>query len=513
MVSPYFTAISYLLASSKGSRERKTGSLTKSNSGRVGNGGGNRNNQNKKTGRKRYSFDGTKRKSWRGDKRGNNNNQSLSKQDVSPLPRLTRPNDPRLSYFTCRHTDEEVLIDEIHRFASRLERVGTVVAKSPYPGLVRVEDRNEILPQHYDPVYALQSMPNCVVVSGESIKSIANSISSALFGNGDSQTDDNEIEDVVSERKENLLAAPRGSLSIHALVPGQCKGQSKPAMLSRCSKITEELGKQMKKVYPAARRRVQNIDDTVDDNLDGNDDERWILQVMLQSPSIVVASIIKCQHIGPGNSFWPNWNHPLGLANVDISEKMPSSAYRKLMEALECMRIRPSPSSVAFDLGACPGGWTSVMRRLDCSVVSIDRSKLDPVLMNDEMVEFIKGDAFAFDPTTVETYSDVEECWMVSDVIAYPDKCTQLLDRWCGGKWARHMVVTMKFQGEAPSFDELDNAIAIVQDYGYSCRAKHFFNNKNEVTLMISDNEADTNLSYDLEVGTLGSPMYPLTLN
>ncbi len=512
-MSPYFTAISYLLASSKRlSRERKTGNLSKSNSG------GGHNQKNKKTGRKRYSSDGTKRKTWRGDQRGNNSNQHLgssSKQEVSPLPRLTRPNDPRLSYFTCRHTYEETLIDEIHRFASRSERVGQVVAKSPYPGLVRVEDRNEILPQHYDPVYALQSMPNCVVVSGESIKSIANSISSALFGSGDSRTDEIEDDEAskISNRKERLRAAPRGSLSIHALVPGQCKGQSKPAMLSRCSKITEELREQMKKVYPAARRKVQNSDDTGDDNMNENDDERWILQVMLQSPDIAVASIIQCQSIGPGNSFWPNWNHPLGLANVDISEKMPSSAYRKLMEALECMRIRPSPSSVAFDLGACPGGWTSVMRRLDCSVVSIDRSKLDPVLMNDEMVQFIKGDAFTFDPTTVETNSDVEERWMVSDVIAYPDKCTQLLDRWCGGHWARHMVVTMKFQGETPSLDELDNAIDIVQGYGYSCRAKHFFNNKNEVTLMISDNEASMDLIHDLEMDTLGSPMYPSTLN
>ena len=45
----------------------------------------------------------------------------------------------------------------------------------------------------------------------------------------------------------------------------------------------------------------------------------------------------------------------------------------------------------------------------------------------------------------------------------------------------------MKFQGEEPSFEDLDKARDITQQAGYRYfRAKHFFNNKNEVTLMIS---------------------------
>lgn len=198
---------------------------------------------------------------------------------------------------------------------------------------------------------------------------------------------------------------------------------------------------------------------------------------------IAVASLVKCQHIGPGhNAFWPNIAHPLGIAKVDIEERMPSSAYRKLLEGIDCMGICPAPTATVVDLGACPGGWTAAIRRyFGCRVIAVDRSEIDPTLMKDNMVEFVRGDAFAFEPP-----ESAGNTWMISDVVAYPEKVTSLLSRWCQKKWASNMIVTMKFQGEKPNLDELDGAITIVKEHGYHCRAKHFFNNKNEVTLMVS---------------------------
>ena len=71
------------------------------------------------------------------------------------------------------------------------------------------------------------------------------------------------------------------------------------------------------------------------------------------------------------------------------------------------------------------------------------------------------------------------------------------------------MIVTMKFQGGEPDLDELDNAIQVVERLGYNCRVKHFFNNKNEVTFMVSEKDGN---QLDLEVGSLGSTMFPVTL-
>jgi 23S rRNA (cytidine2498-2'-O)-methyltransferase len=204
------------------------------------------------------------------------------------------------------------------------------------------------------------------------------------------------------------------------------------------------------------------------------------------------------------------------MANVDIVEVMPSSAYRKLLEAFECLRALPPKAThprdnvpPVVDLGASPGGWTKALRLLGCKVIAVDRSELKEELMTDDFVEFIKGDAFRYEPPWAGEAAP-GGTWMVLDVIAYPERVAEILDRWCGGRWADHMVVTVKFQGEAIPWDALDAVIAVVTAHGYTCRVKHFFNNKNEVTLMVVAEEAAVGRAED--EGFLGTRMYPVAL-
>mmetsp|Transcript_3631 Transcript_3631/g.8173 ORF Transcript_3631/g.8173 Transcript_3631/m.8173 type:complete len:467 (+) Transcript_3631:147-1547(+) len=443
-------------------------------------------------GRKRYKPDGRKKK------RGATavSDGSARQQEVDPLPPLTQPNGPRPTYFTCRHSYEGALIDEILRCAPD-ESV-----TSPYPGLVRVDD-GASLPGGFDPVYALQVIPECIVVSGESIKSIALEVDRALLAGGDAMLPGN-CDKRSLEQRQSLITAPKGSLTIHPLVPGMCKAQPSPVMHSRATKVCDELLQMHKKVYPAARRSKtkQMQDGPV---LEMPAGERWLLQVMLQSPTLAIASLSKCDHVGPGfRAYRPCLEHPLGLAKVDIGEKMPSSAYRKLLEALECMGIAPLPSTTVVDLGACPGGWTGAIRRyFDCRVIAIDRSALDPVLMRDDRVSFAAGDAFAFEPPPNS------DTWMISDIICYPERTTELLSKWCGKRLARVMIVTMKFQGNEPDFGELHRAMKLVKEYpGYKCRVKHFFNNKNEVTFMVWSDDRTSIL--ELDRNSVGTPMYSI---
>jgi 23S rRNA (cytidine2498-2'-O)-methyltransferase len=221
------------------------------------------------------------------------------------------------------------------------------------------------------------------------------------------------------------------------------------------------------------------------------------------------------------------------MANVDITGKMPSSAYRKLLEAIECLRFLPPKARNSFDmtvppvvdLGASPGGWTTALRKIGAKVIAVDRSELGEDLMQDKMVQFIQGDAFSYQPPwATETDGGPlvlkrapKGTWMVSDVIADPERVIELLDRWCGGKWAGHMIITSKFQGESTPWDAIDAAIQIATNHGYQCRVKHFFNNKNEVTLMVSErNDGTTRDDGSVEKAPnssfLGKPMYPVTL-
>lgn len=183
-----------------------------------------------------------------------------------------------------------------------------------------------------------------------------------------------------------LQQAPKGSLVIHALVPGMCnKGQRKLARRARL--VADAISELWKKRFPAARK-------------DSNKEQLLLLlQIMQFSPNVAaVVSLSKCQR---GMMLWPNPNLPVGLPNVDVDMKMPSSAYRKLLEAFACWQCMPTFDNVVVDLGASPGGWTFAVLKLHCEprkIIAVDRAKLDRRLMNHSQVEFVQGDAFTFRP-------------------------------------------------------------------------------------------------------------------
>ena len=444
----------------------------------------------------------------------------------APLPSLTSPNSPRPSYFTCRHTYEDTLSEEVVREVTSYtlggrEAIDQLAVSSPHPGLVCLQygqnDVTKLLPKHYNPTYALQSMPDCVIVKAESIKGLATSIMDALLDDSDSRSD---------AIKPQLWNAPRGSLSIHALVPDMFRGVPNPLMKRRSYKIAEEVAAQLKKICPAARPARVDTDATDVDKEDQKD-EKWVLQILLLEPEVAAASLTKCStyHRADGTSLpcswtWPNWNLPAGLAKVDIEQVMPSSAYRKLLESFWYMGDRPPAFNAGVppvvDLGASPGGWTASLRLMGCSTLSIDRSHLEGSLMKDTMIVFVEGDAFRFVPSWIDDEntkleSPPADTWMVSDVIAYPERVSETLENWCGKKWVSRVIHTVKFQGKEIPWDELRNAEEIARKHGYACLTKHFFNNKNEVTLMAIDRKCERGL-VSVDKPLLGEPMYPPVL-
>jgi 23S rRNA C2498 (ribose-2'-O)-methylase RlmM len=315
-----------------------------------------------------------------------------------------------------------------------------------------------------------------------------------------------------------LWSAPRGTLSVHALVPQMGRGVPEPQMMRRSSKVAEEVAAQMKKICPAARPAREEAEE---EKSDGIDQQKWLLQILLLEPEVAAASLTRCitsAQTLPCSWTWPNWSLPAGLAKVDIDQVMPSSAYRKLLESFWYMGDRPPVNGPhvppVVDLGACPGGWTGALRLMGCRVLSVDRSPLDDNLMNDELVEFVEGDAFNFFPPWVEEYSATSDAppdnsWMVSDVIAYPERVVELLEDWCGKRWVSRVVITCKFQGKKVPWDELRRAETAAKGHGYACKTKHFFNNKNEVTLMAIDEKCTSEAVKD---PLMGMPMYPAAM-
>jgi len=161
---------------------------------------------------------------------------------------------------------------------------------------------------------------------------------------------------------------------------------------------------------------------------------------------------------------------PAGNANFEEDHvNPPSRAYLKLYEALtladwlhrkagaegaaagqtdagaaDAPSILPGPESRCVDAGACPGGWTWVLDRLGASVTAIDRSELHPSLMAKGNVKFLKHDAFTLSPADFGPQD-----WVFSDVICYPPRLLEWVEKWLDSGLCSRFVCTVKMQGEA----------------------------------------------------------------
>ena len=364
----------------------------------------------------------------------------------STLPAALAP--PTAWYFTCDPKFESCLSAEMARAGADTSFIEPGLLRAP--GLASTDD-----PLSHDYAYALQVLPSAAQIDASSIGALQRGVL-----------------DHVAQHDAELRGAARGALAVHSLVPDLLKGAPRPKArgLRRAEMLKAKLVSALRAQYAAARPAA-----------DGGEleTERWLLQLMLLRPDCCLASLARVGHAELGT--WPRADAEAGLADVDIAEDMPSSAYRKLLEALSCagIEVDSKASRTAVDLGAHPGGWTTALRRHGYGrVTAVDRQPLADRWLGGG-VEFVQGDAFAFEPAAPPV------ALMASDVAAYPERVPELLERWCSRRWAEDIVVTMKFTGETPDFDTVDEARRVAAAHGYKSRAKHFFNNKNELEIML----------------------------
>lgn len=169
---------------------------------------------------------------------------------------------------------------------------------------------------------------------------------------------------------------------------------------------------------------------------------------------------------------------PSGIIELEEDhENPPSRAYLKLQEALIRVYsergILPKEGERCLDAGACPGGWTWVLRQLGCTVTAVDRSELSPLLMSDSNVEFIKHDAFTL---PIEEFGSFD--WVFSDVICYPERLLSWVTKWIESGKVKNMICTIKLQGEQ-NWSIIDQFAAIP-----GSTVVHLCCNKHELTWM-----------------------------
>ena len=111
-----------------------------------------------------------------------------------------------------------------------------------------------------------------------------------------------------------------------------------------------------------------------------------------------------------------------------------------------------------------------MLASLGATVRAVDKAPLAPRIAAMPGVRPVIESAFALAPEPVD--------WLVCDVIAYPARLFDLMERWIAAETAARIICTIKFQGTT------DHAAAdrfAALPHG---RLVHLFHNKHELTFL-----------------------------
>lgn len=181
--------------------------------------------------------------------------------------------------------------------------------------------------------------------------------------------------------------------------------------------------------------------------------------------------------VGPALLSWPS---PFagGRALDERAANAPSSAHRKLDEALAWLETAPGSDDVVLDLGAAPGGWSWAALRKGARVIAVDRADMDPEIVKHERLEHVRADAFKYVPERQPT-------WLLCDVIAEPERSLDVVARAVQSSHLRALVVTLKLKHPV-KLDVIKRARALCRTTpGFFGRTKSLAANKLEVTVMM----------------------------
>lgn len=159
------------------------------------------------------------------------------------------------------------------------------------------------------------------------------------------------------------------------------------------------------------------------------------------------------------------------LQFVEDRHAPPSRAYLKLWELFTVTGHKPRKGELCLDLGSSPGGWTWVLASLGAKVISVDKAPLDPKVAGMSGVRFEQQSAFAIDPAT-----HVRVDWLFSDVICYPARLLEAIERWLESGKVKNLVCTLKFQ--ATTDHDVARKFAKIP----GSRLMHLHHNRHELT-------------------------------
>ncbi len=167
-----------------------------------------------------------------------------------------------------------------------------------------------------------------------------------------------------------------------------------------------------------------------------------------------------------------------GMLHYRKSEDDISRAKFKLMEAIDVFGIDMKRFANALDLGAAPGGWTSVLLEHGLHVTAVDTGDMDPRLNRYPKYRIIKCNVS-------ELKLDDRFDLLTSDISWNPKNTARLINNLAGNLQNRGTaVVTLKLMG-----DRVRKTIKEVEEIYMEqfdiVTARQLFHNRDEITLYL----------------------------
>ena len=215
----------------------------------------------------------------------------------------------------------------------------------------------------------------------------------------------------------------------------------------------------------------------------GTEPDDLTVQVLVTAPNMALVATAPTSR----NRILKSWPVPFpgGRAHIEQFLDAPSSAHRKLQEALRWMELDFQPVDVVMDAGAAPGGWSYLALARGAQVYAIDRGKMDPVLATDANLHHLRKDAFSTLPPERITF-------LLCDIIEEPGRVLNWLKESALREPLRAFVVTLKLK-KPLNFRILDDARSWAENHldGWHWRIKNLKNNKMEVSFMAHCGESE----------------------
>jgi len=201
----------------------------------------------------------------------------------------------------------------------------------------------------------------------------------------------------------------------------------------------------------------------------------------VQEPEMIVAVYAAAEllYVGAGAAADMLSDWPGGAMRFQREEGQISRAKFKLLEAERRFGLDYSSYRSALDIGASPGGWTSLLLERGLKVTAVDPAKLDASIVNHPQLVFLKKNAseVSFKPMSFDLFV----CDMSWSPTMMSKLVLELKDALLPGATA---IITVKLMHKKP-LQTIRDVIGRLDEAFILCKAKQLFHNREEITLFL----------------------------